>query len=241
MKRLLLLFLLSGLALSCQTKQDTELLVVREIDFDGETNLQKVSNLLDREAALHYVDILNWETFPYKPEVSFRIAYYQDQIWLKFYIREQHILAQRTETNSSTHRDSCLEFFFDPSSEGPYYNFEVNAIGTVHLAYGPGPGKHQREFVDPELIEKQMQVHSTLGEEPFAEIDGDFNWELTMIIPAELFVHHKDIKLKGLQSKANFYKCGDDSSKPHYLSWNPVGTERPNFHTPEFFGKLVFE
>ncbi|NAS10752.1 carbohydrate-binding family 9-like protein [Poritiphilus flavus] len=241
MKKLLLLCFLSALTAACQTKQAAGLLEVHEIEYEGNINIQKVSNLLDREAVMHHVDVLNWEAFPYRPEVSFRIAYSEDAIWLKFYIREEHILAQRTETNSSTHRDSCLEFFFDPISEGPYYNFEVNAIGTVHLAYGPGPGKHQREFVEPDLIERQMQVYSTLGEEPFAEIDGDFNWELTMIIPAELLVHHKDLSLKGLRSKANFYKCGDDTSKPHYLSWNPVGTERPNFHTPEFFGTLVFK
>jgi len=38
---------------------------------------------------------------------------------------------------------------------------------------------------------------------------------------------------------ANFYKCGDKTVHPHYACWNPVGGEKPNFHQPESFGKLI--
>ncbi|MBT5542155.1 MAG: hypothetical protein HOK34_04920, partial [Gammaproteobacteria bacterium] len=31
------------------------------------------------------------------------------------------------------------------------------------------------------------------------------------------------------------------TQKPHYLTWNPVETSNPDFHRPEFFGKLIFE
>jgi hypothetical protein len=40
--------------------------------------------------------------------------------------------------------------------------------------------------------------------------------------------------------RANFYKCGDGTSVPHYLSWNQVITETPDFHRPEFFGEISF-
>ena len=36
-------------------------------------------------------------------------------------------------------------------------------------------------------------------------------------------------------------KCGDDTAVPHFLSWNPIGAPRPNFHTPEYFGEIHFE
>ncbi|MBO7233161.1 MAG: hypothetical protein J6V16_08435, partial [Bacteroidales bacterium] len=26
--------------------------------------------------------------------------------------------------------------------------------------------------------------------------------------------------------------------QPHYLSWQPINTEKPDFHRPEFFGTL---
>jgi hypothetical protein len=38
---------------------------------------------------------------------------------------------------------------------------------------------------------------------------------------------------------ANFYKCGDELSVPHYISWAPIEAEKPNFHRPDCFGKMV--
>jgi len=29
-------------------------------------------------------------------------------------------------------------------------------------------------------------------------------------------------------------------SNPHYVTWNPVGTEQPDYHRPEYFGELKF-
>ena len=37
----------------------------------------------------------------------------------------------------------------------------------------------------------------------------------------------------------NFYKCGDATLLPHYLSWSQIDTEQPDFHRPEFFGELL--
>ena len=39
--------------------------------------------------------------------------------------------------------------------------------------------------------------------------------------------------------KANFYKCGDMTVKKHYAAWNPVFTEKPSYHQPQFFGQVV--
>jgi hypothetical protein len=40
---------------------------------------------------------------------------------------------------------------------------------------------------------------------------------------------------------ANFYKCADQTSHPHWLTWASVDYPQPKFHLPEFFGRLVFE
>lgn len=225
---------------ACQTtdQKDKEL-IVKEIAYEGKADLKEVSSLLEANADIIEVATVNWDTFSYRPEVKFRIAHSKNQIWLKFYVKEDFILAQRTKSNSATHRDSCVEFFIDPQQDGNYYNFEFNCIGTTHLAYGPD--RHQREFVDPEIIEQQIEIISSLGNEPFEERSGGHEWEMTIVIPAEIFVHDDAISFKQLKAAANFYKCGDDTSKKHYLSWNSVGTERPDFHRPEFFGSLVFE
>jgi hypothetical protein len=45
----------------------------------------------------------------------------------------------------------------------------------------------------------------------------------------------------GVQWRANFYKCGDKTSHPHWLTWSVVDKPEPDFHRPEFFGILEFD
>ena len=67
---------------------------------------------------------------------------------------------------------------------------------------------------------------------------GMFEWELFLKIPFTLLgVDYKHLPEKLL---ANFYKCADATSMPHYVTWNPVLTDKPDFHRPEFFGELIF-
>ncbi|MEM9141520.1 MAG: carbohydrate-binding family 9-like protein [Bacteroidota bacterium] len=219
--------------------QKQKSLRIKEIDSKKEVRLTEVSALLETHGELYTLDQTPWADFPYKPTVQFRIAHSNNAVWLKFYVREQNILAQHTEIHSAVSRDSCVEFFFDPLGTGEYYNFEFNCIGTPHLAYGPG--RHEREFVDSEWVRSQIRIASSLGEEPFAEKDGGHQWEMVMVLPASVLTAHPDILLKGRTSKANFYKCGDDTALRHYVTWNPVGTPSPDYHRPEYFGTLVFE
>jgi hypothetical protein len=81
---------------------------------------------------------------------------------------------------------------------------------------------------------------STLGNQSFEERSGKFYWELTIAIPLETFTNHKLSELKGKIFRANFYKCGDKLSEMHYLTWNRVETNNPDFHQPAFFGEIKF-
>jgi len=221
-----------------QTNMKKELLV-KQLSASESITITEIGAMLEKEIQLQAIALVNWDAFPYAPDVKFRIAHANDQIWLKFYVSENHILAQHTETNSATHKDSCVEFFVDPEQTGSYYNFEFNCIGTVHLAYGAG--RHERVFIPPAIIENEIQIVSSLGNRPFTEKSGEYSWEMTVVIPKSVFIHNKGLELKQLTANANFYKCGDDTSQPHYLTWSPVGTERPDFHQPNFFGLLRFE
>jgi hypothetical protein len=128
--------------------------------------------------------------------------------------------------------------FFISFDQRNYYNFEFNCIGTRHLSYGPGRGNRAR--VNPEVVEK-IQTHSTLGNEPFDNKTGNFEWELMLRIPAEAFIFDSINNLKGKQVTGNLYKCGDMTEEPHFVTWNPIKTEKPDYHRPEFFGKIIFE
>ena len=212
---------------------------VPKISIKDVLSFDNVSKALEQNTSLIKVDWLEWEEFPYQPEVGFRIAHDDSLLFLKYYVKEEHVLARRTDPNSAVHRDSCVEFFVDPAQNGNYYNFEFNCIGTTHLAYGPGRGK--RTFIPPELIKQKIKTWSTLGKESFEEKSGAFEWEMVVVIPSSIFTYDEGLSFSKLVSNANFYKCGDDTTKRHYLSWNPVKTPKPDFHRPEYFGILNFQ
>ncbi len=100
-----------------------------------DTNIETISSLLDKEGAKGVVDQVNWKGFPYQPEVSFAIAYSEENLYLKFYVKENHIRAMETETNGNVWEDSCCEFFCEFDEEG-IYNLETNCIGTQLLGFG---------------------------------------------------------------------------------------------------------
>ena len=82
---------------------------------------------------------------------------------------------------------------------------------------------------------------SSLGRTPFEERIGECTWEVALVIPYTVFIKHRITSLDGQTIKANFYKCGDELQTPHFLSWNPINIEKPDFHRPDFFGSLEFE
>ena len=75
----------------------------------------------------------------------------------------------------------------------------------------------------------------------FEEKIGECTWEVALLIPYKVFFKHAITGLDGMSIRANFYKCGDELQKPHFLSWSPIKIEKPDFHRPDFFGLLEFE
>lgn len=213
-------------------------LIINEIEYKEHINIDIAEKLLEDNTELQTIATLNWSEYSYKPKVDFRIAYYQDQIWLKYYIIEENIMAKETNVNGSVYKDSCVEFFISPDRNDVYYNFEFNCIGTPHVGYGEVGTK--RTLLDPEIL-KLISIKSSLGNKPFEEKTGGHQWEMMIIIPIECLAFNKDLTLKGLKANANFYKCGDDTATPHYITWNPINTEIPNYHQPKYFGEILFE
>jgi hypothetical protein len=183
------------------------------------------------------IDFTPWADYKYKPIVHFTIAHNNKNILLHYTINEQSIRAKTLENNGNVWEDSCVECFIMPENDGIYYNFEFNCIGTKLLAVGNS--RHNREFATANLLDKII-VKSSLNRYIFDEIKGDFNWEITIKIPIKCFFKHTIKTLKNKCFKANFYKCGDGLSTPHYLSWNNIETINPDFHTPPYFGEICF-
>lgn len=200
-------------------------------------DLDEVSVALDKQTEKLQISTLNWKGYDYKPDVKLAIAYSDREIFLKYYITEDYFKAEKTEPNQMVCEDSCVEFFVSPEDDGIYYNLEFNGIGTILL--GTGTGRADSKRADPAIISR-IRRKSSVGNKPVTEKTGKFEWSITIAIPVEVFFHHKIGDLKGKTFRANFYKCGDMLSVPHYVTWNPVGTENPDYHRPEYFGMLKF-
>lgn len=212
-------------------------LFIKKIKAQNQVSFSEAEHLLENQTITNAIHVINWENFDYKPEVQFRIGHTGNEIWLKYYVRENHIRAKETRTNGEVYKDSCVEFFVSHDNEN-YYNFEFSCIGTIHLAWGPG--RNNRKFVDPKIVEK-IAIKSSLGNQPFDNKSGNFEWEMMIRIPLECFSYSKLKTFNNLKATANFYKCGEETAVTHYVTWNPVKTENPDYHRPEFFGKVQFE
>jgi len=181
------------------------------------------------------VDSLNWpESYPYRPECSFMIARSKKYLALRFEVKGLDLRATQMKDNGRSWEDSCCEFFISPDGK-EYYNIEVTCIGSILMAHGGG--RDGRKTLRDTEVAKIIR-RSSLEHKAYDISDEEREWTLSLIIP---------FKLIGLNPKAlpasvrgNFYKCGDLTAHPHYLSWSPITTENPDFHRPEFFGTISF-
>jgi hypothetical protein len=194
----------------------------------------EVSSFFDKEnIPFHSINHVNWAEYPYQPEVKFRIAHDGNNILLNYQVEESDITAVCNEDNGKVWEDSCVEFFISFAGEKIYYNIETNCIGKVLV--GTGEGRNNRQHLPAALLSNIDRL-SSLGNSPVAKLSG--KWELSLVIPKEIFALNS---LDGQKATGNFYKCGDHLKVPHFLSWNPIHTSKPDFHVPQFFGDILFE
>lgn len=179
----------------------------------------------------------------HQPKVQARVAYDDRFLYLIWKVEDKYVLAKRTKHQQSVCRDSCVEFFFtpggDPKDEG-YYNLETSCTGVklfgIHV-----DGSKVEAFTDADFA--TIATASSLKGPIDPEIPAPTSWTLEYRIPLSLLEKCKAIERPkpGVTWRANFYKCADDASHPHWLTWSPVTYPRPSFHLPKYFGMLVFE
>jgi hypothetical protein len=200
-------------------------------------SLTNAQNILNEHGTRFTIESLNWATdYPYHPLTVCSIAHSGTEILVEFFVRCNYLRAVNYHNNSPVSEDSCVEFFVSPSLDNHYWNFELNCIGTINASHRSERHNPTR-LTDTELA--RVRRYASCGNRPFQEVEGLFTWSLVIAIPLELIgvcYEGKPIELTG-----NFYKCASGSSQPHFLSWAPINTPTPDFHRPEFFGKLRLE
>lgn len=206
-------------------------IIVPHLPYPAITDFNSFSAVFDT-LPVYALTNQSWPEFKTSCKAEFSIFHTNDKIVLKFTIDNDYFKSIRRPVNGAVHKDNCVEFFISFSGKD-YYNIEFNCLGDGKIAYGPKRTK--RTFLPQTTIEKIQVLTRT------AHTNKQFNWEMVLSIPLDVFVFDPDCSLKGLQSSGNFYKCGDDLPQPHYLSWCGIESAVPNFHLPQFFGDIIFE
>ena len=183
------------------------------------------------------INQINWkDSYPYAPFVSLSLAHDGDYLYLQYDVSEQNSLVLQDHDFGEIWTDSCVECFI-AFGDG-YYNLEFNAIG-----YGLASWRLSREEAKEDVsceIMKKIERYPSLPIETFKEMSLS-PWSLFLKVPKELFFKEKLDTFTGIKAKANFYKCGDHLSEPHFVSWAPIYTEKPDFHQKKFFSDVEFE
>jgi hypothetical protein len=194
--------------------------------------VEKIAVLLDRLPRQN-IACAPWKEFSSRVEASFTVAHGNDAVFVKFFVKEGVLRSTYIGPNDPVYKDSCVEFFIGFEQEAEYYNFEFNCAGTCLAGFGSG---RERRLLPKAAIE-EIKHHTLIKN---GDSESLIQWELTLIIPVKAFIHHQFTAMRGIKSRVNFFKCGDDLPEPHYLCWSNINSAVPNFHLPEFFGILSF-
>lgn len=182
------------------------------------------------------IDKFCWE-YEYKPLSKAKVCLIRDTgICIRMWSYEGKPVSVHTKINENVYQDSCLEFFFNPfpDESNIYLNFEVNHLGAMLAQFGSG--REDRKF----LSTLGITYPEVTGFSGIDEALGRF-WGIEYTIPfgiLKVVYDRKDIS-SGQIIRSAFYKCGDNTGRPHYGSWKVIGTKNPDFHRPEYFGELI--
>ena len=207
-------------------------------------NISHYETMFDRikllnEAGLHLsIDKVNWPNdFPKFLPVSVRIAHDNQKLYLYYQVEGEELRAVNTKDFMSVWEDSCVEFFVQRKGEKMYRNFEFNVHGVLLAA--KREGRDSAEQLSQQIMSSIVRFttirHNYKSDRQLSD------WTLYAEIPKEALGFSLDEKLSAQAIGANFYKCGDETNEPHFISWNAIDLPKPNFHVPQFFGELTFE
>ena len=184
------------------------------------------------------------ESSDHRPEIAFRVLHDGTNLYVRFDVKDRYVRSVQTAYQGPVYTDSCVEFFVRPKADKGYFNFEINAGGALLLSYVEDPARTEKGLKlatpVPEAWGRQVVIRSSLPAVVDPEIAEPVSWHVCYQVPFALFeAFVGEVGREGSVWRANFYKCGDKTSHPHWLSWSPVSAL--NFHLPACFGELCLE
>jgi len=172
-----------------------------------------------------------------------KIVYDKDFLYVAFKAYDEDIWSLFTERDSSTCSEDVLEVFFktDPAKD-PYFNFEINALGTVLDAYNVkrnAAGNYKRwSQWDCAGLKTAIKIKGTLNN----WTDRDEYWVLEVAIP------FASIPTLGGKAPVKGDKWCFNLARYDYSIYLPEGRELTasaplsalNYHLYEDWSELIF-
>ena len=185
------------------------------------------------------------ESSDHRPKVQARLLYDAQNVYGLYRVEDRYIRAVADSFQGMVCRDSCVEFFFRPGNAKGYFNFEFNCGGTFLVFYVIDDTRTADGFKDYVKLTdddgRQVRMFHSMPTIVEPEIAEKKTWSLEFAIPLAMLARYTGplADPAGQVWNANLYKCGDQTSHPHWASWNPV--DELNFHLPRCFGQIRFE
>ena len=169
----------------------------------------------------------------YCPKIVFSVTYSDKGFHVHYDAYEKDPKRVMTEHFQTVHLDSCLEWFinFDPEHTSTYINFEINANGVINFSHRVDRNTDEKFTVeDAECLNIKTEIFDDM-------------WTLDYTVPftfIKKYMPEYEFKI-GAVLPSNVYKCGDETAVEHYGCWKMVDREKPDFHRPEYFGRMIVE
>ena len=181
----------------------------------------------------------------HRPRARARLLHTEEGLSGLFRVEDRYVLSRHTRFGDPVYQDSCVEIFLQPKPDRGYLNFEMNAGGALLASHITDHRRTPDGFAAFTRLSgedgRRVEVRSSLPPVVEPEVDGPLDWQLAFFVPTALLEKYVGPlgPLGGQSWRANLYKCGDETSHPHWASWSPV--DALNFHLPRCFGTLRFE
>lgn len=205
-------------------------------------NEEQLLSIFSSRTARGTIACHNWEkdfphhfpNYPHNQHVMFRMAYSGQHLYISWQMLSDGLKAIHTNDLEPVAQDHCMEFFVQLPGEKEYWNFELNALGTLnasHRVERPCPTR-----LTTEQLQSVRRHGSHVGLQPFEIKEEPTIWWIAVAIPWSLLGVTGEALPEYLLG--NLYACAGNIEHPYYISCFPITTKRPDFHRPEFFGKI---
>ncbi|WXL25722.1 carbohydrate-binding family 9-like protein [Ectopseudomonas mendocina] len=195
------------------------------------------------------IDQFRRESSHHRPITQAKLLYSEQGVQGIFKVQDRYVRCVTTQFQDMVCNDSCVEIFLQPkpqASDGNgYISVEMSGNGTLLSYYITDAERTADGFkafskLTPEQGQ-QIRVQSTLPAVVEPEITEPTEWCLEFFIPFSVLEAYvgKLGQLSGQTWRINLFKCADQTSHPHWASWQPV--PELNFHMPDTFGWVRFE